>query len=281
MKTSRFLVKGIYLFLAMLICGSSFAASVKPSSVLENLTTPVGVDAGQTSGSLEEQSVKTFLKSFYDKYLFNNQPADMSFEKAVQTYCTVPLQYYLEEQYANVCPDGGCYERSCFLSGLQSKTDKSEVIKIIYKEDDWYLVLYDDRGNVDQTYLHCVLENGTLKMDKLAHSYDEVKKGPDYSGTYIMTDAAGVKWTLTLNKDQSGKFVSNAYSFYCSWNDDSNADGSAFIPISTEEYIPVLTFKGGERECYSLTLLDGYIYPNGTEPKAKNPNWRLPVKKIK
>lgn len=279
MKTSPFFVKRNYLLLAILISGTASASSVVPFSVSENLAAPLEVVAEQTQNSLHQQTVKTFLKDFYEKYLFVTQVSDMSFEKAVQTYCTKSLQAYLEEQYENECPNGDCYERSCFLSGLQDgPSDESKLIKIIPKEDDWYLVLYYDMGNKDRTYIHCVLENGVLKMDRISRSYEDVKKGPDYSGTYTFEDESGFQWKLTLNKDESAQLVVQNTTFYCSWSPLSSKQGPSISFLV--ENRPVICFKAGRKAIVNLEIVDGYVYPMFFS-RTKDPNWRIPVEKIK
>lgn len=279
MKTSPFFVKRNYLLLAILISGTASASSVVPFSVSENLAAPLEVVAEQTQNSLDQQTVKTFLKDFYEKYLFETQVSDMSFEKAVQTYCTKSLQAYLEEQYENECPNGDCYERSCFLSGKQDgPSNESNVVKVIPKENDWYLVLCKDMGNMARTYIHCILENGTLKMDGLTHSYDDIKL-VYYSGTYSFKDESGFQWTLILNKDESAQLVVQNKIFYCSWNFVGSKDNvpSVFFQLKDK---PVIGFKAGREAVLSLKIVDGYVYPNSVY-STKDPNWRIPVEKIK
>lgn len=135
---------------------------------------PVMVTETQNS-LLAEAKVKAFLTDFYDKYIFNTKKASLSFEEAVQKSCTKALQQYLQEQYEYECESGPCYEMSCFLTGNQD--GESEVSKLLRVESyggDWYKVVYVEMGTVGTTYVHCVVDNGTLKMDKLTNSSSKV-----------------------------------------------------------------------------------------------------------
>lgn len=124
---------------------------------------------------LAEAKVKAFLTDFYDKYIFNTKKSSLSFEEAVQKSCTKALQEYLQEQYEYECESGPCYEISCFLTGNQD--GESEVSKLLRVESyggDWYKVVYVEMGTVGTTYVHCVVDNGVLKMDKLTNSSSKV-----------------------------------------------------------------------------------------------------------
>lgn len=135
---------------------------------------PVVITETQNS-LLAEAKVKTFLTDFYEKYIFNTKKSSLSFEEAVQKSCTKALQQYLQEQYEYECESGPCYEMSCFLTGNQD--GESEVSKLLRVESyggDWYKVVYVEMGTVGTTYVHCVVDNGALKMDKLTNSSSKV-----------------------------------------------------------------------------------------------------------
>lgn len=169
------------LLFAMLMGGSPLLFANSQADVQDALwqsatSADVFVIEGQAQSPLQDsQKVQAFLKSFYNKYLFETLKADMTFEKAVQTYCTKSLQKYLSEQYEYECPDNACYERSCFLSGAQDgPSEESKLIRIESKGNDWYMVVFMDMGNIANTYIHCVVEGGKLKMDKVTRSSRDI-----------------------------------------------------------------------------------------------------------
>lgn len=163
--------------LAMFVGGISAANastvnSISSSSSLQTSSVEVSVSSGTgqstSSTSLNSVQVKAFLKNFYNKYIFKTQKADMSFEEAVQKSCTKALQKHLQDAYEYECEDGPCYAEGCFLSGLQDgPSEVSKLISIVPAGNNWYKVTYLDMGNKATTRIHCILESGKLKMDKI------------------------------------------------------------------------------------------------------------------
>lgn len=169
MKNMTTLVKkNQLLFLAMCMGGISTANSTTVTH-LQTSFAEVSVSSmtGQ-SASLDATQVKTFLKNFYNKYIFKTQKADLSFEEAVQASCTKALQKYLQDAYEYECEDGPCYAEGCFLSGLQDgPSEVSKLISVVPAGNNWYKVTYLDMGNKATTRIHCIIEGGKLKMDKI------------------------------------------------------------------------------------------------------------------
>lgn len=139
------------------------SSAVQPASA-DTLTS----SATEQSASPDAAQVESFLKDFYSKYIFKTKKSNMSFEEAVQASCTKALQKHLQDAYEYECEDGPCYAETCFLSGLQDgPSEVSKLIRVVPADDSWYKVTYLDMGNKATTRIHCILEDGKLKMDKI------------------------------------------------------------------------------------------------------------------
>lgn len=101
----------------------------------------------------------------------------------------------------------------------------------------------------------------------------------DFVGTYKVTDEAGVIWTIVLNADETVTFETEGGSkYYGSW--DIFPYKFPCMSFGWDEW-PYLYFPSGREDVYHGCIKDGYFYSSNTAASAKNPNKRLPIKKIK
>ena len=104
-------------------------------------------------------------------------------------------------------------------------------------------------------------------------------------GTYEIKDAAGQKWILKINADESATLENNGKTFYGSW-DKSYFATKAPHTFFSEPYDINIKFPNSEdldAQHMTLDLTNGFIYGNdlsGDALKAKNPRKRLEIKKI-
>lgn len=103
----------------------------------------------------------------------------------------------------------------------------------------------------------------------------------EYIGKFEMTDEAGQVFIITVNADETATIELQGGSFkgYGSWNDfpydypdlsfSRDDSPNIYFPSGKEHYFP------------GLILCEGWAYDGSSAFKAKNPNKRLPIKKIK
>lgn len=116
----------------------------------------------------DENQVKKYLQDFYEKYIFNIQKTDSSFEEAVQASCTPKLQKYLESQYEYECENGPCYAQTCFRSDAQDgPSEEYKVVDIKSEGDGWFKVQFIDMGIRDSVNILCVADGNQIKMDDI------------------------------------------------------------------------------------------------------------------
>lgn len=103
----------------------------------------------------------------------------------------------------------------------------------------------------------------------------------DFVGTYEFTDIEGHKFLLTLNDDETAQIKINDLVRYGSWEKYSPIDYNPLVSFVGDEK-PFITFPNHEsKKCQFLSIVDDHIYYEYQSVKAKNPNLRLPIKKIK
>lgn len=99
-------------------------------------------------------------------------------------------------------------------------------------------------------------------------------------GTYEVLDNLGTKWIIILNSDETVNIHregSNVVA-YGSWR-DGNYDGGIWLRM--DEY-PRIVFPNMEVGFSGHGDINGdYLYSEVNSAKSKNPNKRLPIKKIK
>ena len=105
------------------------------------------------------------------------------------------------------------------------------------------------------------------------------KESNNFAGIYVVTDDMGNKWTINLKddesvtvKDASGKI------YYGSWS--SFPYDVPCLSFGWDEW-PYLYFPAGEENIDHSIIDNDQFYSSNTNYKAKNPNQRLPIKKIK
>ncbi len=114
----------------------------------------------------KENTDKTeFLKSFYMDYILGGRK---NFDEIAKDVCTPRLLQYLMDKYEWDCPEGDCYEISCFRTDNQDGSDENLVKSVTALEDNWYKVEYLDMGHKGTTKIHFVEDNGCLKMDEIS-----------------------------------------------------------------------------------------------------------------
>ena len=102
------------------------------------------------------------------------------------------------------------------------------------------------------------------------------KSSETVPGTYTFTDKSGRKWTLTLHDDKSGRLETEGYTAYCSW---WGMNKGVSLTFGVER--PVIGFEKGKKSIFITHIIDGYIYADNIIAPTKDPNWRLPIAKIK
>lgn len=156
---------------ALMSCGNA----TKSNDVAEGTKDTLSVDSVQSqpdsvvvSPLKDEAKVKAFLQDFYDKYVFQTQKGKLTYEEAVQTFCTPELQKYLSDKYEYECTDGPCYDQTSFRSDAQDgPSEEYKVVEIIPEGEDWYKVTFLDMGNRGSVKIHCVAEGDALKMSEI------------------------------------------------------------------------------------------------------------------
>lgn len=109
-------------------------------------------------------------------------------------------------------------------------------------------------------------------------SHSEEKRN-NFNGTYRVTDELNTTWTITLNDDETAIVESSdGNKYYGSW-EVFPYDVPCFS-FSYKDY-PYLEFPSGRENINYGIISDGYLYSSNTNYKAKNPKYRLPIKKIK
>ena len=100
-------------------------------------------------------------------------------------------------------------------------------------------------------------------------------------GTYEFTDEAGNTWQIILNSDETALFEpqGGGSKRYGSW--DYLPYYFPCLNISHDES-PTIYFPDGPDSWIDyVCITDGYLYASNIAAKAKNPNKRLPIKKIR
>lgn len=110
-------------------------------------------------------------------------------------------------------------------------------------------------------------------------------------GTFEFTDRQGHEWVLTVKEDKTAtiKVKTGTSPAYASWY---KYDNMAYASFRCSERAPMIVFPGSElymnsngvfgAEACGYFCIDGhYIYSNSRAADAKNPDQRLPLKKIK
>ncbi len=114
-----------------------------------------------------------FLKNFYlDYVLETDEPKN--FEEIAQSVCTPKLLKFLQDSYEMECPEGNCYEISCFRTDNQDGNYKKAVNSVTALKDNWYKVDFIDMGHEGIKYIHFVEDNGVLKMDEISTDEPQV-----------------------------------------------------------------------------------------------------------
>lgn len=120
--------------------------------------------------------------------------------------------------------------------------------------------------------------NQTSKYDKVSARDNESMAS--IIGTYVFTDELGDQWTLMLNEDKSGQLQKGDYIAYCSWKDYRKINKGIEIKFAANK--PTIWFKAGvEEEMWVTHMVDGYFYASNSIAATKDPNWRLPITKIR
>lgn len=157
--------------LVLMSCGNA----TKSNDVAGDTKDTLSVDSVQSqpdsvvvSPLKDEAKVKAFLQDFYDKYVFQTQKGNLTYEEAVQKFCTSKLQKYLSDKYEYECTDAPCYDQTSFRSDAQDgPSEEYKVVEITSEGEDWYKVTFLDMGNQGSAKIHCVAEGDTLKMDEI------------------------------------------------------------------------------------------------------------------
>lgn len=112
----------------------------------------------------DTESVATFLKAFYARYVFNAE----SMEKIANDVCTPKLLKYLEKEYDYDCMEEPCYAMWCFRTGMQDgPSDVRKVTGVTAENDGWFKVSYLDMGNEGVTRIRFIMTHGKYKMDEV------------------------------------------------------------------------------------------------------------------
>lgn len=112
----------------------------------------------------DTESVATFLKAFYARYVFNTE----SMEKIANDVCTPKLLKYLEKEYDYDCMEEPCYAMWCFRTGMQDgPSDVRKVTDVTAENDGWFKVSYLDMGNEGVTRIRFIMTHGKYKMDEV------------------------------------------------------------------------------------------------------------------
>lgn len=112
---------------------------------------------------------------------------------------------------------------------------------------------------------------------------EEEEMGNSLIGTYEVTDKIGQTLVITLKDDETATVTFEGETYYCTWVDYSSIQGGIQIAYDSSDKIrPCLVFEGGSDSFVrSGSLKDGWYYASYERAQANNPQWRLPVKKIK
>lgn len=112
----------------------------------------------------DTESVATFLKAFYARYVFNAE----SMERIANDVCTPKLLKYLEKEYDYDCMEEPCYAMWCFRTGMQDgPSDVRKVTDVTAENDGWFKVSYLDMGNEGVTRIRFIMTHGKYKMDEV------------------------------------------------------------------------------------------------------------------
>lgn len=100
-------------------------------------------------------------------------------------------------------------------------------------------------------------------------------------GTYQLTDRLDHTWEIVLNEDGTATMglVGGTTKAYASWEPLNFLDYNPHIEFNDER--PIVWFPSGEEKPYLPVIIDGYFYLTSSAAKAKHPQKRLPIKKIK
>lgn len=126
--------------------------------------------------------------------------------------------------------------------------------------------------------------NGNSSTSKTEDTIDETPQLSGPIGTYEFTDAAGQKWTLKLNSDDTATLESKGNIYYGSWE----IYGVTKLPTTHFEEWDKINMKFPDSDnmdsiYMTIDIANGYIYggdTGGRTYKAKNPRKRLEIKKI-
>lgn len=118
-------------------------------------------------------------------------------------------------------------------------------------------------------------------IDEAITSNDSDNENAGITGTYEVTDKIGQTMVITLKEDKTATVTLDGKTYYCSWNRYANI-GDGEVEVSFSDDPPALVFEGGVAETmYGPEILGGWLYYDYTARKAKNPNRRLQIKKVK
>lgn len=122
--------------------------------------------------------------------------------------------------------------------------------------------------------------NDSATIDEAITSNSSDDENAGITGTYEVTDKIGQTMVITLKDDKTATVTLDGNTYYCSWNHISYGDGEVEMRFSDDP--PALVFEGGVAETmYGPEILGGWLYYNYSARKAKNPNRRLAIKKVK
>ncbi len=120
---------------------------------------------------------------------------------------------------------------------------------------------------------------------------EEYQRKYGHLGTFEFTDKQGHEWVLTVNNDETAtiKTKEGTLAAYASWYRYEHMKHAQF---RCSDRAPMICFPGSElyihdngfigaESCGSFCIDGKYIYYNSSAADAKNPDLRLPLKKIK
>lgn len=106
----------------------------------------------------------TFIRNFYENYIFGNEPFDSSGKKM----CSQKLLNYLSAKYEYDCPEKTCYALWCFRSGNQDgPSDVSKVTEISSLGKGWYKIDFIDMGINGSKQIKLIMVDNKREIDEL------------------------------------------------------------------------------------------------------------------
>ena len=119
-----------------------------------------------------------------------------------------------------------------------------------------------------------------IAMMPMVYSCGEskAKKVEQLVGTYEVIDNLGTKWIIILDETVKMHIEGSNNVAYGLWGYDSDSD-AIYLDMNDD---PRIVFPNMEKGFFLYgTILGDYLYKAPDAVKVKNPNQRLPIKKIK